>query len=173
MPVTTHIDLLDGQLYFPGQEITTQGSSISSILTGFNNTGAIIPFGFGVCQGATPDLLTLPTDANSIFRGVNRQMDIEKRSGYSLDGSGRFGIPNFHELAFLEAGDIAVYIDGDIVQGSPVYLNHTATSSVVGAFRGAANGGSATLIAGAYWLKTVTGATAAAMKVAPLRLNRP
>lgn len=173
MPITTHVDLLDGQLYYPGQEVTTQGSSISSILTGINRTNAVIPFGFGVCQGATQDLVILPADGNSIFRGVARKMDIEKRSGYSLDGSGRFGCPNDHELAFLEAGDIAVYVDGDVTQGSPVYLNHTASTSVVGAFRASSNSSNAVLIAGAYWLKTVTGGTSSAMKVAPLRLNRP
>ena len=174
MPITTGLDLLDGQLYYPGGVITLAGSRIESSRTGINAMSAtVIPFGFGVVKGTGEKDLILPVDGNSVFLGVAKQMEIEKRAGYSLDASDRFGCPIDHELTYLEAGDIAVYVDGNVVAGSPVYLRHTANSSVVGTFRGDVDTSNAVLIAGARWLGTVTGATGSSLKLAPLRINRP
>ena len=174
MPITSHVDLLDGQLYYPGQLVTTVGAEQATIRTGFNaEASTVLPFGFGVKRGSSDGALLLPTSVNDVFMGVLVIMPIEKRSGYSLDGSSRFGAPIDHEAAYIEEGDVAVYVDGDVTEGGAVHLNVIASTSVVGAFRGAANSSNTIQITGARWLKTVAGATSTDMKVAPLRLNRP
>ena len=173
MPVFTGQDLLDGQLYYPGNSITLAGARIESTRTGANALTIVIPFGFGVCKGTGEKDLILPTSGSSVFIGVAREMEIEKRAGFSLDAGGLFGCPIKHELAYTEAGDIAVYVDGPVTLGSPVFLRHTANGSVVGTFRGDADTSNAVLIVGASWLGSVTGATSSNLKVAPLRINRP
>lgn len=170
MPVTTHLDLLDGQLYTPGEIITTMSRPPR---TGYNaESSTVIPFGFGVCRGSSDGDLILPVNGSSTFAGVAVLMQIEKRTGYSLDGASRFGCPVDHEMPYLEEGEIAVWIDGNVTEFGAVYLSHTASSSIVGMFRGDSNSSNALQVTGARWLKTVT-ATSAAPALAPLRLNRP
>lgn len=173
MPVLTGQDLLDGQLYYPGGPITLAGARIESARTGVNALTVVIPFGFGVCKGTGEKDLILPTSGSSVFIGVAREMEIEKRAGFSLNATGLFGCPVKHELTYTEAGDIAVYVDGNVTLGSPVFLRHTANGSVVGSFRGDADGSNAVLIAGASWMGTVTGGIPSDLKLAPLRINRP
>lgn len=174
MPITTTADLLSGQLYYPGELITTVGAQVAVPRTGINaEASTVIPFGFGVMRGTADGDLLLPTDNTAVFMGVLMIMGIEKRTGYSLDGSSRFGVPIDHEAAYIEVGDIAVYVDGDVTEGGAVYWNVAASTSVPGAFRGSSNSTNTVQITGARWLKTVTGGTSSAMKVAPLRLNRP
>jgi hypothetical protein len=173
MPITSTADLLDGQLYYPGQLITLVGSQQAIVRTGKNAASTVLPFGFGVKRGSADGDLLLPTSDSDVFMGILTIMGIEKRAGYSLDASGRFGVPVGHEASYVEVGDIAVYVDGDVTEGGAVYWNVAASNSVPGAFRGAPNSTNTVQITGARWLKTVTGGTDTAMKVAPLRINRP
>jgi hypothetical protein len=174
MPITTNADLLDGQLYFPGQETHLHGilNSISNTKTNKEST-VIIPFGYGVARGSADGTAILPVDANSVFLGIAKYMNIEKRAAYSQTSGGIFGVPIDHECPVLEEGIIAVWVDGNVTEGGAVWWNHTASTSVVGAFRGAQNSSNNIQITGATWLASVTGGTSTAMKVAPLRLNRP
>lgn len=173
MPINTTADLLSGQLYYPGQIISAVGAQQAVIRTGINASASVIPFGYGVARGVSDGEILLPTNDTAVFMGVLMAVGIEKRAGYSLDDSNRFGIPSRHEAAIVEAGDIAVYVDGNVVEGGDVYWNVAASTSVPGAFRGAPNSNNTVQIVGARWLKTVTGGTPAAMRIAALRLNRP
>ena len=170
MPITSHTNLIDGQLYYPGQIV--KATPEASILTGINaEASTVIPFGFGVVKGTSDDDLILPVDANSVFRGVAVIQNIEKRASYSLDASSRFGCPVDHELAFAIQGVIAVYVDQTVTQGGAVYLRHTANSSVVGTFRADADTANALLISGAKWGASVT--VSSGLGIAPVILNTP
>lgn len=173
MPISNTLDLLDGQIWLPGGDVFLNGVLQSVVYTGFNKQGAIIPFGYGVAKGTGDSDIILPVDANSVFMGIAKYMNIERRAGYSLTGGDLFGCPVNHEMAVVEEGAIAVYVDGNVTRGGAVWWNHTASTSVVGAFRGAQNSSNNIQITGATWLATVTGATNTAMKIAPLRINRP
>jgi len=170
MPITSHVNLIDGQLYYPGQVIKTTPEA--SILTGLNaEASTVIPFGFGVVKGTNDDELILPVNSGSVFMGVATIQNIEKRASYSLDGSSRFGCPVDHELAYAIQGVIAVYIDQTVAQGGAVYLRHTANSSVVGTFRADADTTNALQVTNATWAASVTVSTG--LGIAPLILNRP
>jgi hypothetical protein len=173
MPITNTLDLLDGQLYYAGQDVVLSSLLNSFVSTRINKQGAVIPFGYGVARGTKDGEVILPVDANSVFMGVAKYLNIEKRTGYSLDSNGNFGAPINHEMAVVEEGVIAVFVDGNVTEGGAVWWNHTASTSVVGVFRGAQNSSNNTQITGVTWMATVTGATHTAMKLAPLRLNRP
>jgi len=170
MPITSHVNLIDGQLYYPGQIIQTTPEA--SILTGLNaEASTVIPFGFGVVKGTTDDDLLLPVNSGSVFMGVAVIQNIEKRASYSLDASSRFGCPVDHELAYAMQGVIAVYIDQTVVKGGPVFCRHTANGSVVGTFRADVDTANALSITNATWGASVTVSTG--LGIAPLILNRP
>jgi len=170
MPITSHTNLIDGQLYYPGQIIQTAPGA--SILTGLNaEASTVIPFGFGVCKGTSDDDLILPVNSGSVFMGVAAIQNIEKRASYSLDASSRYGCPVDHELAYVLQGVVAVYIDQTVTKGGAVYLRHTANGSVVGTFRADADTANALQITNATWGASVT--VSSGLLVAPLILNRP
>lgn len=170
MPITSHTNLIDGQLYYPGQII--QAVPEAAIFTGLNaEASTVIPFGFGVVKGTSDDDLLLPVNSGSVFLGVAVIQNIEKRASYSLDASSRYGVPVDHELAYAIQGVVAVYIDQTVTKGGAVYLRHTANSSVVGTFRADADTANALQITNATWAASVT--VSSGLGIAPLILNRP
>ena len=169
MPVTTHANLIDQVSAFPGQIIRPFDTRV---VTGINaEASTVIPFGFGVVKGTNDDDVILPTGSGNIFLGVATIMQIEKRASYSLDASSRYGVPIKHEVAILEQGVIAVFIDQTVAQGGAVFLRHTANGSVVGTFRADADTANALSITGARWASSVT--VSSGLGIGLLILNRP
>lgn len=127
-----------------------------SLLSGINVDTVVLPAGFGcVYSGAG---VALPASAAGKFAGIiTLPQSLEKRTSYSLDASSRFGYPLDYEVAFAVTDAWWVFVDDTVAIGDPVYLNHTVSTSVIGAFRNDANSSNAQLITGAQFLTAATG----------------
>ena len=153
MAITTYVDISDagliaGQLY----TAVVNGSN----LTGYNTTGGVLAAGFGAVWTGTGKAASLPSGAGN-FAGILTIPTIEYRSGYSIDSGSRFGWPDDYEVALAVTDMYAVWVDDTVAVGDPVYLNHTASTSVVGAFRNDANSSNAQLITGARFMSAAVG----------------
>lgn len=161
MAISTYTDitsagLIAGQLYAS----VVNGAKI----TGYNTSGGVLAAGFGAVWG-TGRTVSLPSGAGN-FAGVLTIPTVEYRSGYSIDAGGRFGYPDDYEVGLAITDMYVVYVDDTVAVGDPVYLSHTASSSVVGAFRNDANSSNAQLITGAKFMSAATGTdTALALAV--------
>lgn len=158
MPFGDYSDVQDNGLV-AGQafKVTVGGTPVSMI----NGGAAVIPAGFGVVYGATQQEVTLPSGAG-VFAGIAAlPHTIEVRGTgldySSLDADGRFGYPVDFEVAVASTDMWAVWVDDTVAQGDPVYLNHTASTSLVGAFRNDANTAAAQQINGAVFVTAATG----------------
>lgn len=167
MPITTYTDVSDAGL-LPGHIYSEELSS--SVRTGTNADTVVLPAGFGVVKGTNENELILPSGAGTFMGIATLPFSIEKRTGYSLDAAGRYGYPVNYETAYLNQGVIAVFVDDTVVQGDAVYLNHTASTSVIGAFRNDANTSNAQLIDGAKFLSGAVG-TNLALAIALVSIN--
>lgn len=167
MPITTYNDVQD-QGVIPGHIYSEELGS--SRRTGINAGAVVLPAGFGCVKGTNENELILPSGAGTFMGILVEPFSIEKQTGVSLDASGRYGYPVDYETAYLNQGVIAVYVDDTVVQGDPVYLNHTASTSVIGAFRNDANSSNAQLVDGAKFLSGAVG-TDTALAIALVSIN--
>lgn len=158
MPFGDYSDIQDKGLV-AGQQFkaTVCATPVSMI----NGGATVIAAGFGVVYGATRQEVTLPSGAGSFAGIAALPHTVEVRGagfeGASLDDGGRFGYPVDYEVAVASADMWAVWVDDTVAQGDPVYLNHTASTSVVGAFRNDANTAAAQLIDNAVFVTAATG----------------
>jgi hypothetical protein len=153
MAINTYVDVSEAGL-IAGQLHTAivNGSNV----TGYNTSGVVLTAGFGAVWTGTGREVSLPSGAGN-FAGVLTIPTVEYRASYSIDAGSRFGWPDDYEVALAISDVYAVYVDDTVAVGDPVYLNHTASSSVVGAFRNDANSSNAQLISGAQFLSAATG----------------
>lgn len=153
MAINTYVDVSEAGL-IAGQLHTAivNGSNV----TGYNTSGVVLTAGFGAVWTGTGREVSLPSGAGN-FAGVLTIPTVEYRASYSIDAGSRFGWPDDYEVALAITDVYAVYVDDTVAVGDPVYLNHTASSSVVGAFRNDANSSNAQLISGARFLSAATG----------------
>ena len=166
MPISTYDDLSDaglvaGQLY----TAVVNGAKI----TGYNTSGGVLTAGFGAVWTGTGREVSLPSGAGN-FAGILTLPTVEYRAGYSIDAGDRFGWPDDYEVALGVTDMYAVYVDDTVAIGDPVYLNHTASSSVVGTFRNDANSTNAQLISGAKFMTAATG-TDSTLAIAVVNLS--
>lgn len=171
MSITNYNDLADegliaGALY---KEVVG-GSAITAI----NGGAVVLPAGFGAVWGATEDTVTLPSGAGKFAGVITLPQSLEKRAAgstyASVDAGGRFGYPIDFEVALALTDMYVVYVDDTVAQGDPVYLNHTASTSVIGAFRNDANSSNAQLISGATFMTAAAG-TSSALALAVVNLS--
>ncbi|NEZ65527.1 hypothetical protein D0962_22645 [Leptolyngbyaceae cyanobacterium CCMR0082] len=167
MSITTYTDVQDAGL-LPGQIYSEELAA--SIRTGYNADTVVLPAGFGCVKGTNQGEVILPSGAGTFMGIIKLPFSLEKRTGYSLDTAGRFGYPVNYETAYVNQGVIAVYVDDTVAEGNPVYLNHTASTSVVGAFRNDANTANAQLVDGAKFLSGAVG-TASSLAIALVSIN--
>jgi hypothetical protein len=153
MAITTYADISDTGL-IAGQLHTAVVNG--SNLTGYNTTGAVLAAGFGAVWTGTGKQVSLPSGAGN-FAGILTIPTVEYRTGYSIDAGSRFGWPDDYEVALAVTDMYVVYVDDTVAVGDPVYLSHTASTSVVGAFRNDANSDNAQLIAGAKFMSAAVG----------------
>ena len=153
MAITTYQDISEAGL-IAGQLHTaiTNGSS----LTGYNTSGVVLPAGYGAVWTGTGREVALPSGAGN-FAGVLTIPTVEYRAGYSITAGGLFGWPDDYEVALAITDLMVVYVDDTVAVGDPVYLNHTASTSVVGTFRNDANTSNAQLISGAQFMSAAVG----------------
>jgi hypothetical protein len=153
MAINTYVDVSEAGL-IAGQLHTAivNGSNV----TGYNTSGVVLTAGFGAVWTGTGREVSLPSGAGN-FAGVLTIPTVEYRASYSIDAGSRFGWPDDYGVALAITDVYAVYVDDTVAVGDPVYLNHTASSSVVGAFRNDANSSNAQLISGARFLSAATG----------------
>ena len=166
MPITTYNDLsaeglIAGQLYTS----VVNGAK----LTGYNTSGGVLAAGFGAVWTGTGKEVSLPSGAGN-FAGILTLPSVEYKASYSIDAGSRFGWPDDYEVALAVSDMYVVYVDDTVAIGDPVYLNHTASSSVVGAFRNDANSSNAQLISGAKFMSAATG-TDSALALAVVNLS--
>jgi hypothetical protein len=152
MPQTNYGDiseagLIAGQLFIS----VVNGAK----LTGYNTGTTVLPAGYGAVWGEGK-AVSLPSGAGS-FAGILTIPQVEMRTGYSLTAGGLFGWPAKYEVALAVSDMYAVYVDGTVAVGDSAFLNHTASTSVVGTFRAAANSGNAQQIAGAKFMSAAVG----------------
>ena len=153
MAITDYNDLT-GQGYIAG---SLYSSIVGATPITYVNAGTVVlPAGFGAVISAAGEA-TLPSGAGTFAGVVVIPETIEKRTGYSLDASGYFGYPVDYEAALATQDMYAVYVDDTVAAGDPVYLNHTASTSVVGTFRNDANSSNAQLVSGARFETAATG----------------
>jgi hypothetical protein len=166
MPINTYINISEAGL-IAGQihTLITNGSN----LTGYNTSGGVLAAGFGVVWTGTGREIALPSGAGN-FAGVIVLPTVEYRAGYSIDAGGRFGVPDDYEAAIAITDILAVYVDDTVAVGDPVFLSHTASSSVRGAFRNDANSSNAQAITGAQFLSAAVG-THTALAIALVNLS--
>lgn len=138
MPQTSYADLIDGDLLYEGCLATTEAADIRS---GFQTDSVIMPFGRGLVKGAGDRDLLLPVDANSVFMGIAYAIQIEKRTGYSLDADGLMGYPLRYTVSYVRKGIVGVRVTENVTPTSPVYLIHTPSGGArKGNFRATATG---------------------------------
>ena len=152
MAITTYTDISDAGKIAGALNYTIQNGSL---LTGLNIDTVVLPAGFGCVYGTGG--VELPSGAGSFAGIITLPNTIEKRDSYSLDSGDRFGYPVDYEVAFATTDCWWVYVDDTVAIGDAVYLNHTASSSVVGTFRNDANSTNAQLISGAQFVTAATG----------------
>lgn len=161
MAITTYQDISEAGL-IAGQLHTaiTNGSS----LTGYNTSGGVLAAGLGAVWTGTGREVGLPSGAGS-YAGLIILPTVEYRAGYSIDAGGRFGVPDDYEVALTITDIFAVWVDDTVAVGDDVYLNHTASTSFVGAYRNDANSSNAQLITKAKFMSAAVG-TSSALAVA-------
>lgn len=165
MAITQYLDISEAGLV-AGQFFTSVVNGAK--LTGYNTTGNVLAAGFGAVWTGTGKNVALPSGAGN-FAGILTIPTVEVRAGYSLDSAGRFGYPDDYEVALAVTDMYAVWVDDTVAVGDPVFLSHTASSSVVGAFRNDANSSNAQAIAGARFMSAAVGThTALALAVVNL-----
>lgn len=167
MAISTYTDIQNAGL-IAGQQYSSELPA--SIRTGQNADTVVLAAGFGCVKGTNAGEVILPSGAGTFEGIITLPFSIEKRTGYSLDAGGRFGYPVDYEVAFANQGVWAVYVDDTVTRGDAVYLSHTASTSVVGAFRNDANTSNAQLIDGAKFLSDAVG-TDSALAIALVSIN--
>lgn len=166
MPISTYADVSDAGL-IAGQIYTSVVNGAK--ITGYNTSGGVLAAGFGAVWTGTGKEVDLPDGAGN-FAGVLTIPSVEYRSGYSIDSGDRFGWPDDYEVALGVTDMYVVYVDDTVAVGDSVYLNHTASSSVVGTFRNDSNSSNAQLISGAKFMSAATG-TDSALALAVVNLS--
>jgi len=166
MPISTYQDISDAGL-IAGQLHTAVVNGTK--LTGYNTSGGVIAAGFGAVWTGTGKEVSLPSGAGN-FAGILTIPTVEYRASYSIDAGDRFGWPDDYEVALAVTDMYVVYVDDTVAVGDPVYLNHTASTSVVGAFRNDANSSNAQLISGAKFMSAAVG-TSSALALAVVNLS--
>lgn len=166
MAITTYNDvsevgLIAGQLY----KTIVNGNKI----TGYNTSGGVLAAGFGAVFTGTGKEVALPSGAGN-FAGILTIPTVEYRVGYSIDAGDRFGWPDDYEVALALTDMYVVYVDDTVAVGDDVYLSHTASTSVVGAFRNDANSSNAQLVSGAKFMSAAAG-TDSALALAVVNLS--
>jgi hypothetical protein len=153
MAISTYVDISDAGL-IAGQLHTAivNGSQV----TGYNTSGGVLASGFGAVWTGTGREVSLPSGAGN-YAGLLTIPTVEYRANYSIDSGSRFGWPDDYEVALAITDMYVVYVDDTVAVGDPVYLNHTASTSVVGAFRNDANSSNAQLISGARFMSAAVG----------------
>jgi hypothetical protein len=153
MAISTYVDISDAGL-IAGQLHTAivNGSQV----TGYNTSGGVLAAGFGAIWTGTGREVSLPSGAGN-YAGLLTIPTAEYRANYSIDSGSRFGWPDDYEVALAITDMYVVYVDDTVAVGDPVYLNHTASTSVVGAFRNDANSNNAQLISGARFMSAAVG----------------
>jgi hypothetical protein len=167
MAIETYTDISDagliaGQIY--SEELP------ASIRTGKNADTVVLTAGYGCVKGTNQGEVILPSGAGTFMGIVKVPESIEKRDSYSLDANGNFGYPVNYEVAYVNQGVIAVWVDDTVAEGDAVYLNHTASTSVVGTFRNDANSSNAQVVTGAKFLSGATG-TSSTLAIALVSIN--
>lgn len=166
MAITTYDDISAAGLV-AGQFYTSVVNGAK--LTGYNTTGGVLAAGFGAVWTGTGKNVALPSGSGN-FAGILTIPTVEVRTGYSLDAGNRFGWPDDYEVALAVTDMYAVWVDDTVAVGDAVYLNHTASTSVVGAFRNDANSSNAQLIAGARFMSAAVG-TSSTLALAIVNLS--
>jgi hypothetical protein len=166
MAISTYVDISDAGL-IAGQLHTAivNGSN----LTGYNTSGGVLAAGFGAVWTGTGKQVALPSGAG-IFAGILTIPTVEYRTGYSIDAGSRFGWPDDYEVALAITDMYVVWVDDTVAVGNAVYLNHTASTSVVGAFRNDENSNNAQLISGARFMSAAVG-TSSTLALAVVNLS--
>jgi hypothetical protein len=158
MAITTYSDisaagLVAGALY----KSIVNGTKI----TGVNAGAVVMAAGFGAVWSGTRNGATLPSGAGNYAGVIVLPYSVEVRAAgsthASVDAGGRFGYPIDFEVALANTDQYVVWVDDTVAVGDPVYLNHTASTSVVGAYRNDANSSNAQLITGAKFVSAATG----------------
>jgi len=114
--------------------------------SGYNNTGAVIPYGRPVVWSGNNREVELPSQAEQTIVGITllaRQYEDE------LDANGDSGFPDKESVLFMTEGDILVRVETDISFNDPVYFRHTANGAgknVIGRFRNDADTATADLL---------------------------
>jgi hypothetical protein len=166
MAITTYTDVSDTGL-IAGQLYTSVVNGAK--LTGYNTSGGVLAAGFGAVWTGTGKEVDLPDGAGN-FAGILTIPTVEYRESYSIDAGDRFGWPDDYEVALAVSDMYAVWVDDTVAVGDPVYLNHTASSSVVGSFRNDANSTNAQLSSGAKFMSAATG-TSSTLALAVINLS--
>ena len=171
MAITTYNDLSQEGLIAGAFYKSVVGGSL---ITAINGDTVVLAAGFGAVWGSTEDEVILPAGAGNFAGVITLPHSLEKRSAgstyASVDAGGRFGYPVGFEVALALTDMHVVYVDDTVAQGDPVYLNHTASTSVVGAFRNDANSSNAQLISGATFMTAAAG-TDSALALAVVNLS--
>lgn len=165
MAITTYSDISDGELV-AGQLYTSVVNGAK--LTGYNTGSTVLAAGFGAVWGAAK-AVSLPSGAGN-FAGVLTIPNVEYRASYSIDAGNRFGWPAKYDVALAITDMYVVWVDDTVAVGEPVFLNHTASTSVVGAFRNDANSSNAQAITGARFMSAAVG-TSTTLALAVVNLS--
>lgn len=153
MPFLQFGRVSDNGLLLEGEPFTINIESVP--LSGYNANAAdaLLPFGRAcVAHPTISEGLTLPVDANSVFRGVvAHARAMENFPGVSYDVvNDVMGYPFNYRVGYFTSGVIGVVITQDMTELDPVYWIHTPdTGEKVGQFRKTANTNKAVLIPGA------------------------
>jgi hypothetical protein len=138
MPQTSNADMLDGDRLYEGVPFDTKAVDLSS---GFQADSVIIPFGRGLAKGSGDRDLLLPVDVNSVFMGIAYAIQLEKRTGYSLDADGLMGYPLRYTVTYARKGVLGVRVTENVTPASPVYWIHTPSGGArKGNFKASATG---------------------------------
>ena len=153
MPILDYSDVSERPL-IAGQLATTERHKAR---TKFNRSNGILPFGLAVVQGDGDMDAIAPTASDTDFVGITLESRaLERRVGFSETTTGLMGYPEDYEMGVVnECAGIGVHLETNVAPGDDVYFRHSATGvQVAGAFRNDTDGGSATLIPGARFIRS-------------------
>lgn len=149
MPQTNYQVYMDRG--FEGEVITAEPTHIR---TGFNTSGATIPFGRIVVKGTGDKDCVLAAATGGIVQGVATKTEVHEKD-YTT------GIAAYlpkREMNILQKGTVLMQVEGTVTAGGAVYFRHTANGSPatfegIGKVRANADTAKADLLAGAKFLE--------------------
>lgn len=142
----TNYDFISDKVGYEGMRASNR---LITTRSGYNATGAVLPYGRPVRFTGNNREVALPSATGQKIQGITL---LSRQYEDAVDAQNHSGFPDKESVVFLIEGDILVRVEEDVTFGDPVYFRHTANGTgkdVIGRFRNDADTATCDLLAGA------------------------